>query len=130
MQAITEEVYKLLENQCHLRRVYIPVGSRFGFCYLIYRPRLSISYVIINITKPYISHIPLKDPTDPIATKFGLGANFTALINCAKFHFNPFRSFDFVEGRNLAFPIGTMETVQRVMCLDVVSVSIQCQHCR
>ena len=25
LQAITEEVYKLLENQCLLRRVYIPV---------------------------------------------------------------------------------------------------------
>jgi len=26
LQAITEEVYKLLEDQCQLRRVYIPVG--------------------------------------------------------------------------------------------------------
>ena len=28
------------------------------------------------------------------------------IINCAKFHSNPFRGFDFVGGRILAFPIG------------------------
>jgi len=51
-----------------------------------------------KVTKLYVSHIPLKVPTDPIATKFGLVAYFMDVINCAKFHFNPLRGFDFVEG--------------------------------
>jgi len=35
------------------------------------------------------------------------GADFQDVIYCAKFHSNPFRGFDFVGGRILAFPIGT-----------------------
>ena len=29
------------------------------------------------------------------------------VINSAKFYSSPFRGFDFIEGRNLTFPIGT-----------------------
>ena len=45
-------------------------------------------------------------PAGPNVTKFGLGADFQDLINSAKFHSNPFRGFDFIGGRILAFPIG------------------------
>jgi len=54
-------------------------------------------------------HIFTQKPQPPaasIVTKFVLGADFQDVINCAKFHSNPFRGFDFVGGRILAFPIG------------------------
>jgi len=53
----------------------------------------------------YISHIYPEAPAAAIVTKFVLGADFQDLINCAKFHSNPFRGFDFIGGRILAFPI-------------------------
>ena len=51
--------------------------------------------------------IPPVAPADLIATKFCFGACFTDIINSTKYHINPFRGFDFVEGQNLAFTLGT-----------------------
>ena len=44
----------------------------------------------------YISHIYPEAPAASIVTKFVLGADIQDVINCAKFHSNPFRGFDFV----------------------------------
>ena len=53
----------------------------------------------------YFTYLP-RSPAAPIVTKFVLEADIQDVINCAKFHSNPFRGFDFVGGRILAFPIG------------------------
>ena len=41
--------------------------------------------------RSYISHIYPEAPANPIVTKFVLRADFQDVINCAKFHSNPFR---------------------------------------
>jgi len=38
-----------------------------------------------KVTNIYISHIYPEAAAEPIATKFGLGADFWDVINCAKF---------------------------------------------
>jgi len=52
----------------------------------------------------YISHIYPEAPAAPIVTKFVLGADFLDVINCAKFHSNPLRDFDFVGVEFWPFP--------------------------
>ena len=52
----------------------------------------------------YFTYSP-KKPRWPDCHQIWFGANFVCITNCAKFRFNPFTGFDFVEGRNLAFPV-------------------------
>ena len=53
----------------------------------------------------YFTYLP-RSPRCSDRHQICSGADFQAVINCAKFHSNPFRGFDFVGGRILAFPIG------------------------
>jgi len=54
----------------------------------------------------YFTYLPRR-PAAPIVTTHQIcsGADYQDVINCAKFHSNPFRGFDFVGGRILAFPV-------------------------
>ena len=53
----------------------------------------------------YFTYLP-RSPRCSDRHQICSGADFQDVINCAKFHSNPFRGFDFVGGRILAFPIG------------------------
>jgi len=53
----------------------------------------------------YFTYLP-RSPRCSDRHQIFSGADFQDVINCAKFHSNPFRSFDFAGGRILAFPIG------------------------
>jgi len=57
-------------------------------------------------------------PIDSIVTKFGLGEYFAHIMNCDKFYSDPFRGFDFVEGRN---PVSRNEVSPLTQGLHFVS---------
>jgi len=53
----------------------------------------------------YFTYLP-RSPRCSDRHQICSGNDFQDVINCAKFHSNPFRGFDFVGGRILAYPIG------------------------